>query len=177
MALNTSSDGLKTVSLEWPIQWSALSLCFLGPRSLRPHGDPLSSHSRPNSEDWAPRCQDGCHRHAAETTTWRIGQENLINWINQRLSLLLVITLSSIAESVCLGVWCTVCCSLCSWRSVLRTWAALPSLWDPPWLSCSPVLHRAMNTTQVLYYCPGTPILMTAIPLNNKLHSTTRMCL
>lgn len=112
MALNTSSDGLKTVSLEWLIQWSALSLCFLGPRSLRPHGDPLSSHSRPNSEDWAPRCQDGCHRHAAETTTWRIGQENLINWINQRLSLLLVITLSSIAESVCLGVWCTVLFSL-----------------------------------------------------------------
>lgn len=40
--------------------------------------------------------------------------------------------------------------SLCfSWRSVLRIWAAPQSQWDPPWLSCSPVLHKEMNTTQV----------------------------
>lgn len=40
--------------------------------------------------------------------------------------------------------------SLCfSWRSVLRIWAAPLSQWDPPWLSCSRVLHKEMNTTQV----------------------------
>lgn len=38
---------------------------------------------------------------------------------------------------------------LCSWRNVLRTWGAPPRLWALPWLSCSPVLPRAINTTLV----------------------------
>lgn len=36
-----------------------------------------------------------------------------------------------------------------SWRSVLRIWAAPLSQWGPPWLSCSPVPHKEMSTTQV----------------------------
>lgn len=40
-------------------------------------------------------------------------------------------------------------CFFLSWRSVLRIWAAPRSQWGPPWHSCSPVLPREMNITQV----------------------------
>lgn len=36
-----------------------------------------------------------------------------------------------------------------SWRNVLRTWAARPSRWAPPWPSSSPVQHKETSTTQV----------------------------
>lgn len=32
---------------------------------------------------------------------------------------------------------------------MLRIWAAPLNPWAPPWLSCSPVLHKETNTTQV----------------------------
>lgn len=45
-----------------------------GPWSLWSSGDRLCSQCCPNSEEWASRCQDGCTRWAAQTTSWGIGQ-------------------------------------------------------------------------------------------------------
>jgi hypothetical protein len=59
----------------WALCERSLCMCAsAGPWSLWSSGDRLCSQCCPNSQEWASRCQDGCARWAAQTTSWGIGQ-------------------------------------------------------------------------------------------------------